>query len=112
SFVKFVTSALRRWRPRRIRKYNLPRIPHRKAVVAVSPPQPSVLAPEGPADDGTAGELWTLNFGPQHPATHTTLRMVMELSGETVVACTPHIGYLHSGFEKLAEHLDYNQYVV
>ncbi|MBA4028705.1 MAG: NADH-quinone oxidoreductase subunit NuoD [Planctomyces sp.] len=57
------------------------------------------------------GERWVLNFGPQHPATHTTLRLVMELDGERVVRCTPHIGYLHSGFEKLAEHLDYNQYV-
>ncbi|MBN2562399.1 MAG: NADH-quinone oxidoreductase subunit D [Phycisphaerae bacterium] len=56
--------------------------------------------------------MWTLNFGPQHPATHTTLRFVLELDGEIIVACTPHIGYLHSGFEKLGEHLDYNQYVV
>ena len=53
-----------------------------------------------------------LNFGPQHPATHTTLRLVLELDGERVIACTPHIGYLHSGFEKLGEHLNYNQYVV
>jgi NADH-quinone oxidoreductase subunit D len=79
--------------------------------VAVLPPQPSTLVPEDLAGDGATGDLWTLNFGPQHPATHTTLRMVMELDGETVVACTPHIGYLHSGFEKLGEHLDYNQYV-
>ncbi|MCW5765802.1 MAG: NADH-quinone oxidoreductase subunit D, partial [Phycisphaeraceae bacterium] len=57
------------------------------------------------------GERWVLNFGPQHPATHTTLRIVLELDGERVVRCTPHIGYLHSGFEKLGEHLDYNQYV-
>ncbi len=57
------------------------------------------------------GERWVLNFGPQHPATHTTLRLVLELDGERVVRCTPHIGYLHSGFEKLAEHHDYNQYV-
>ena len=57
------------------------------------------------------GERWVLNFGPQHPATHTTLRLVLELDGERVVRCTPHIGYLHSGFEKLGEHLDYNQYV-
>ena len=35
----------------------------------------------------------------------------MELDGERVARCTPHIGYLHSGFEKLGEHLDYNQYV-
>jgi NADH-quinone oxidoreductase subunit D len=57
------------------------------------------------------GDRWTLNFGPQHPATHTTLRIVMELDGERVVRAVPHIGYLHSGFEKLGEHLDYNQYV-
>ncbi|MFI4883293.1 MAG: NADH-quinone oxidoreductase subunit D, partial [Phycisphaerales bacterium JB064] len=47
------------------------------------------------------GDRWTLNFGPQHPATHTTLRLVLELDGERVARCTPHIGYLHSGFEKL-----------
>src|SRR5205807_6433919 len=55
--------------------------------------------------------LWTLNFGPQHPATHTTLRLVLTLDGETVVNAVPDIGYLHSGFEKLGEHLNYNQYV-
>jgi len=57
------------------------------------------------------GDRWVLNFGPQHPATHTTLRLVLELDGERVARCTPHIGYLHSGFEKLGESLDYNQYV-
>jgi NADH-quinone oxidoreductase subunit D len=62
-------------------------------------------------DHVDTGERWVLNFGPQHPATHTTLRLVLELDGERVVRCTPHIGYLHSGFEKLGEHLDYNQYV-
>jgi NADH-quinone oxidoreductase subunit D len=66
------------------------------------------LLPETP--EGT-GNRWTLNFGPQHPATHTTLRLVLELDGERVVKATPHIGYLHSGFEKLGEHLNYNQYV-
>jgi NADH-quinone oxidoreductase subunit D len=55
--------------------------------------------------------LWTLNFGPQHPATHTTLRLVLKLDGERVVDALPDIGFLHSGFEKLGEHLDYNQYV-
>jgi NADH-quinone oxidoreductase subunit D len=54
---------------------------------------------------------WTLNFGPQHPATHTTLRLVLELDGERILKATPHIGYLHSGFEKLGEHLTFNQYV-
>src|SRR3984885_9602184 len=54
---------------------------------------------------------WTLNFGPQHPATHTTLRIILELDGERIVKATPDIGYLHSGFEKLGEHLNFNQYV-
>src|SRR5947199_3883126 len=63
--------------------------------------------PEGAEKD----YLWTLNFGPQHPATHTTLRLVLTLDGETVVNAVPHIGYLHSGFEKLGEVLDFNQYV-
>lgn len=57
------------------------------------------------------GDRWMLNFGPQHPSTHTTLRLVLELDGERVVRAVPHIGYLHSGFEKLGEALDYNQYV-
>ncbi len=63
------------------------------------------------AQDEAQDYLWTLNFGPQHPATHTTLRIVLKLEGERVVDAIPDIGYLHSGFEKLGEHLDYNQYV-
>jgi NADH-quinone oxidoreductase subunit D len=55
--------------------------------------------------------VWTLNFGPQHPATHTTLRLLLMLEGERVVDAIPDIGYLHSGFEKIGEHLNYNQYV-
>jgi NADH-quinone oxidoreductase subunit D len=62
-------------------------------------------------NDASQDYLWTLNFGPQHPATHTTLRLVLTLDGETVVKAVPDIGYLHSGFEKLGEELDYNQYV-
>src|SRR5437899_11503383 len=55
--------------------------------------------------------LWTLNFGPQHPATQTPLRLLLTLDGETVIKAVPDIGFLHSGFEKLGEELDYNQYV-
>ena len=62
--------------------------------------------------DRVAGEQMVLNFGPQHPATHGTLRIVLELDGETVLKATPHLGYLHTGFEKLGEHLDYNQFIV
>jgi len=56
-------------------------------------------------------ERMVLNFGPQHPSTHGTLRIAMELEGETIMKGTPEIGYLHSGFEKLGEYLDYNQYI-
>src|SRR5918999_1432623 len=64
------------------------------------------------ASDGTDKDyLWTLNFGPQHPATHTTLRLILTLDGETVVKAVPDIGFLYSGFEKLGEDLDFNQYV-
>ena len=55
--------------------------------------------------------VWSLNFGPQHPATHTTIRLILKIDGERVVDAVPDIGFLHSGFEKLGEHLDYNQYV-
>jgi NADH dehydrogenase I D subunit len=54
-------------------------------------------------------EELTLNMGPQHPATHGVLRLVLDLDGETVVRCTPHIGYLHRGVEKLSEHSTYFQ---
>jgi NADH-quinone oxidoreductase subunit D len=52
-----------------------------------------------------------LNVGPQHPATHGVLRLVCELDGETIVKCTPHIGYLHTGFEKLSEYRTWNQVI-
>jgi NADH-quinone oxidoreductase subunit D len=72
----------------------------------------SSFASDTAAETGTEQDyLWTLNFGPQHPATHTTLRIVLKLEGERVVEAIPDIGYLHSGFEKIGEHLDYNQYV-
>jgi NADH-quinone oxidoreductase subunit D len=78
----------------------------------LTPASEDVLPPElGGEPSGGSESRWTLNFGPQHPATHTTLRLVLELDGERILRATPHIGYLHSGFEKLGEHLNYNQYV-
>jgi hypothetical protein len=52
---------------------------------------------------------YTMNFGPQHPAAHGVLRLVLEMDGETVVRADPHIGLLHRGTEKLAESKPYNQ---
>src|SRR5881396_1291305 len=72
---------------------------------------PFTLADTLPTDANEREYLWTLNFGPQHPATHTTLRLILTLDGERIVRSIPDIGFLHSGFEKLGEDLDYNQYV-
>ncbi|WP_374298476.1 NADH-quinone oxidoreductase subunit D [Ferrovibrio sp.] len=54
---------------------------------------------------------YMVNFGPQHPAAHGVLRLVMELDGEIVERCDPHIGLLHRGTEKLIEHKTYLQAV-
>jgi len=51
----------------------------------------------------------TINMGPQHPATHGVLRIVLELDGEVIVKATPHLGHLHRGIEKLAESKTYHQ---
>ena len=51
-----------------------------------------------------------LNMGPQHPATHGVLRVVVELDGERIVNAAPDIGHLHSGFEKTAENRTYQQF--
>src|ERR1700724_1862958 len=52
---------------------------------------------------------FTLNFGPQHPAAHGVLRLIVELDGEVVERVDPHIGLLHRGTEKLIEHKTYLQ---
>lgn len=63
--------------------------------------------------DPTVGDLeiqnYTINFGPQHPAAHGVLRLVMELDGEIVERLDPHVGLLHRGTEKLIEHKTYLQ---
>jgi NADH-quinone oxidoreductase subunit D len=52
-----------------------------------------------------------LNMGPQHPATHGVLRLLVKLDGETVVGCIPELGYLHRGYEKLAENCNYHEFI-
>ena len=73
-------------------------------------PVASPVLPDGVEPD-LHGENMLINIGPQHPATHGVLRLVLELDGETIVKCTPHIGYLHSSFEKLGEYRTWNQIV-
>ncbi|PBN41092.1 NADH-quinone oxidoreductase subunit D, partial [Sphingobium sp. D43FB] len=51
----------------------------------------------------------TINFGPQHPAAHGVLRLILEMQGEVVERADPHIGLLHRGTEKLIEHKTYLQ---
>ncbi len=68
------------------------------------------LGVASPAIDPGA-EPMIVNLGPQHPATHGVLRLLVELDGETVRRVVPHIGYLHSGFEKLGEYRHYNQII-
>jgi NADH-quinone oxidoreductase subunit D len=69
-----------------------------------------VEAETAPNDD-QIGEKMVLNMGPSHPATHGVLRLVLELDGELVTKATPDIGYLHRGDEKIAENMQYNQFV-
>ncbi|MBI2081028.1 MAG: NADH dehydrogenase (quinone) subunit D [candidate division NC10 bacterium] len=57
----------------------------------------------------TETRTMVLNMGPQHPSTHGVLRLVLELDGEVVVRCVPHIGYLHTGMEKIMEAKRYQQ---
>jgi NADH dehydrogenase (ubiquinone) Fe-S protein 2 len=61
-----------------------------------------------PAPEKSVRNL-SINFGPQHPAAHGVLRMVLELDGETVMRADPHIGLLHRGTEKLIEYKTYTQ---
>ena len=68
---------------------------------------------DGSFDDALTGEQkirnFNINFGPQHPAAHGVLRLVLELDGEIVERCDPHIGLLHRGTEKLMESRTYLQ---
>jgi NADH-quinone oxidoreductase subunit D len=85
-------------RPRRV-----PLVTDGSTAVALEPP--AGIEPD------LTGEHMLINLGPQHPATHGVLRLVLELDGETVVRCIPHIGYLHCGFEKIGEYRQYNQII-
>lgn len=52
-----------------------------------------------------------LNMGPQHPATHGVLRILLRLDGETIEKCVPELGYLHRGYEKIAENMTYHEFI-
>ena len=71
------------------------------------------LASEGSASNPAEAKQeirnYTMNFGPQHPAAHGVLRLILEMDGEVVQRADPHVGLLHRGTEKLAESKPYNQ---
>ena len=81
----------------------------------IESPDPAARVAQAQAEIGRAdediGEKMILNMGPSHPATHGVLRLVLELDGETIIKATPDIGYLHRGDEKIAENMQYNQFV-
>ena len=68
--------------------------------------QPSTIPPSG-----EGGEYLTINVGPQHPATHGVLHLVITLSGETIINIEPHLGYIHRSIEKMCESLSYRQFI-
>ena len=61
-------------------------------------------------DDALENEM-VLNMGPQHPATHGVLRLLLRLDGERIIGCVPELGYLHRGYEKMAENMSYYEYI-
>jgi NADH-quinone oxidoreductase subunit D len=61
--------------------------------------------------DDTLENDMVLNMGPQHPATHGVLRCLLRLDGETILKCVPELGYLHRGYEKIAENMTYHEFI-
>src|SRR6056300_451982 len=61
-------------------------------------------------DDALDNDM-VLNMGPQHPATHGVLRVLLRMDGETIIKCVPELGYLHRGYEKLAENTTYHEFI-
>jgi len=81
-----------------------------RARIVTSMAESEIKLPEERKKSGDT-ETMEVNMGPQHPSTHGVFRAVVELDGETVVKVVPHLGYLHRGIEKLAEHRTYHQII-
>lgn len=80
-------------------------IPKSKILKALEDEDTSVLL-EDPLESDMV-----LNMGPQHPATHGVLRILLRLDGETIIKAVPELGYLHRGYEKLAENMTYHEFI-
>src|SRR5262249_29418055 len=85
----------------------------RAAEDAMSDPTIPTYTPGDPGEGELAGapviRNFTMNFGPQHPAAHGVMRLVLEMDGEVIERADPHIGLLHRGTEKLIEYKTYLQ---
>lgn len=75
-------------------------------ILAALEDQDTTVAMEDPLENEMI-----LNMGPQHPATHGVLRLLIRLDGETVTGCVPELGYLHRGYEKIAENSTYHEFI-
>jgi NADH-quinone oxidoreductase subunit D len=84
---------------------NFLKIRHIKIIKEITDKDTSLLI-----DDPLENDM-ILNMGPQHPATHGVLRVVLRLDGETIIKCVPELGYLHRGYEKLAENVTYHEFI-
>ncbi len=80
--------------------------PRRSQILAALEDQDTTVLIADPLDN-----TMVLNMGPQHPATHGVLRLLIKLDGETVLAAVPEIGYLHRGYEKIAENCSYHEFI-
>ncbi|KAJ1976235.1 ndufs2, NADH ubiquinone oxidoreductase 49 kd subunit [Dimargaris cristalligena] len=90
-------------RPKKIPNLNSTTAEYQVAEDDFTPPD------EEPTATLTSVKPYTINFGPQHPAAHGVLRMILELEGERIVRADPHVGLLHRGTEKLIEYKTYLQ---
>ncbi|MGB2869324.1 MAG: NADH dehydrogenase (quinone) subunit D [Bacteroidota bacterium] len=80
--------------------------PHRSKILDALEDQNTSVSFEDPLESEMI-----LNMGPQHPATHGVLRLLLKLDGETVVGCVPELGFLHRGYEKLAENSTFHEFI-
>ncbi len=80
--------------------------PRRSQILAALEDQDTAVFLDDPLDN-----TMILNMGPQHPATHGVLRLLVKLDGETVLAAVPELGYLHRGYEKIAEASTYHEFI-
>lgn len=117
SAASFSTTSLRRYaQPQEVQGTVL--LPANKFFQPAEHPEDGEQQADPDGGSGTSEEItvekrkirhYTVNFGPQHPAAHGVLRLILELNGEVIVRADPHVGLLHRGTEKLCEYKTYLQ---